>query len=212
MRHGHRDGHRRVGPKAMLVLGPIQIDQNLVDSLLVGHITALERARDLCHRGNRSVDPIAPKASPPSLLSTASALPMDAPAGAMARAMAPPSKWTSTSTVGRPRESQTRRPLMFPIRVFTRAARTAIPPAHPSVGAAERAVDVARSGARGPDRALCQRIPRGICHLRARAASPARDSPHVPRRRRVPPIRHPPDRPDTSPETGKKIGLCLGDP
>jgi hypothetical protein len=50
-----------------------------------------------------------PKAVPPSRRSTASPEPVEAPAGAIARPLAPPARRTSTSTVGRPRESQTRR-------------------------------------------------------------------------------------------------------
>ena len=51
-----------------------------------------------------------PKAAPPSRRSSASPEPVEAPAGAMARPRAPPASVTSASTVGRPRESQTRRP------------------------------------------------------------------------------------------------------
>ena len=51
-----------------------------------------------------------PNASPPSRRSTASPLPVDAPAGAIARPTAPPARCSSASTVGRPRLSQTRRP------------------------------------------------------------------------------------------------------
>ena len=45
------------------------------------------------------------------LESTASPVPVDAPAGAIARPVAPFASTTSASTVGRPRESQTRRPM-----------------------------------------------------------------------------------------------------
>src|SRR4029078_731751 len=51
-----------------------------------------------------------PNRLPPSRRSTASPLPVEAPAGAIARPRAPPASVTSASTVGRPRESQTRRP------------------------------------------------------------------------------------------------------
>src|SRR5438128_5371901 len=42
----------------------------------------------------------------PSLSSTASRLPVEAPEGTAARPHAPDSSWTSTSTVGYPRESR----------------------------------------------------------------------------------------------------------
>jgi hypothetical protein len=51
-----------------------------------------------------------PKVSPPSRRSSASPLPVEAPAGAMARPTAPPASSISASTVGRPRLSHTRRP------------------------------------------------------------------------------------------------------
>ena len=51
-----------------------------------------------------------PCAVPPSRRSIASREPRDAPAGAMARATTPAASVTSASTVGRPRESHTRRP------------------------------------------------------------------------------------------------------
>src|SRR4030067_1162277 len=47
---------------------------------------------------------------PPSLSSSASRSPVDAPLGTMARAAAPLSRMTSASTVGLPRESSTSRP------------------------------------------------------------------------------------------------------
>ena len=50
-----------------------------------------------------------PKALPPSRSSSASRVPVDAPAGTMARPVAPPCSVSSASTVGRPRLSQTRR-------------------------------------------------------------------------------------------------------
>ena len=50
-----------------------------------------------------------PKRAPPSRRSTASRDPREAPAGAIARRRAPSASATSASTVGRPRESQTRR-------------------------------------------------------------------------------------------------------
>ena len=49
-----------------------------------------------------------PNRSPPSLNSSASRVPLDAPAGAMALPIAPSLSVTSASTVGRPRLSQTR--------------------------------------------------------------------------------------------------------
>src|SRR5262245_66118188 len=52
-----------------------------------------------------------PKAVSWSRRSTPAWVPRDAPAGAMARPNAPPARRTSTSTVGRPRESHTRRPM-----------------------------------------------------------------------------------------------------
>ena len=45
--------------------------------------------------------------------------PVEAPAGAMARPITPPARWTSVSTVGRPRESQTRRPFTATISLLT---------------------------------------------------------------------------------------------
>src|SRR6516162_3477756 len=60
--------------------------------------------------------PNPPSTDPPSLNSTASCVPVDAPAGAIARPLAPLSRKISASTVGRPRESQTRRPTMCSIR------------------------------------------------------------------------------------------------
>src|ERR1700722_20737681 len=53
----------------------------------------------------------------PSRSSTASCSPVDAPLGTMARALAPPSRNTSASTVGLPRESSTWRPRMSAILV-----------------------------------------------------------------------------------------------
>ena len=55
--------------------------------------------------------PSPPNALPPSRRSTASLTPVDAPAGAILRPRAPLSSTTSASTVGRPRESQTRLPM-----------------------------------------------------------------------------------------------------
>ena len=49
-----------------------------------------------------------PNRSPPSLNSSASRVPLDAPAGAMALPSEPSLRTTSASTVGRPRLSQTR--------------------------------------------------------------------------------------------------------
>ena len=54
--------------------------------------------------------PRPPNSVPPSRNSLASPLPVEAPAGAMARPMAPPESSTSTSIVGCPLESQTCRP------------------------------------------------------------------------------------------------------
>ena len=54
-------------------------------------------------------------AVPMSRKSTASRCPRDAPAGAIALPIEPSVKTTSTSTVGLPRESQTRLPLSFSI-------------------------------------------------------------------------------------------------
>ena len=51
-----------------------------------------------------------PKRTPPSRSSSASRLPLDTPAGAMAVPNEPSCSLTSASTVGRPRLSQTRRP------------------------------------------------------------------------------------------------------
>ena len=69
-----------------------------------------------------------PKRSPPSRRSMASREPRDAPAGAIARPVAPPASATSASTVGRPRESQTRRPrtatIVVVIAPATRPAAT----------------------------------------------------------------------------------------
>ncbi len=52
------------------------------------------------------VTPLPPNASPPSLSSTASNAPVEAPLGAAARAWLPSSSATSTSIVGFPRESR----------------------------------------------------------------------------------------------------------
>src|SRR6202158_601662 len=54
----------------------------------------------------------------PSRNSTASCSPVDAPLGTMARALAPPSRKTSASTVGLPRESSTWRPRISAILVI----------------------------------------------------------------------------------------------
>src|SRR6185503_19564403 len=62
---------------------------------------------------------IPPSASPPSRRSFASYEPVDAPAGAIARPRAP-LRTTSASTVGRPRESQTRRPRTSTILAIVR--------------------------------------------------------------------------------------------
>src|SRR5688572_14280617 len=62
-----------------------------------------------------------PNREPPSPKSTASPVPFEAPAGAIARPTAPEARWTSTSTVGRPRESQRRRPTTRSIAVSHKA-------------------------------------------------------------------------------------------
>jgi glycerate dehydrogenase len=54
--------------------------------------------------------PHPPNSGSPSRRSIASLLPREAPAGALLRPMSPAVECSSTSTVGRPRESQTRRP------------------------------------------------------------------------------------------------------
>ena len=56
--------------------------------------------------------------------------PRDAPAGAMARPLAPQSSSISASTVGRPRESQTCRPCTLAIAVMARPSRSAQPRGH----------------------------------------------------------------------------------
>ncbi len=50
--------------------------------------------------------PLPPYSSPPSLSSTASKAPVDAPLGTAARLCVPSSSTTSTSTVGLPRKSR----------------------------------------------------------------------------------------------------------
>ena len=68
-----------------------------------------------------------PNAAPPSRRSTASPLPVEAPAGAIARPMTPPASATSTSTVGRPRESHTRRPCTFAIAAWAMLSLSVAP-------------------------------------------------------------------------------------
>src|SRR6185369_12975951 len=64
----------------------------------------------------------------PSRSSCASAAPVDAPEGTLARPNAPPSSHASTSTVGRPRESRIWRARSFLIDVFMAEGFHFIPP------------------------------------------------------------------------------------
>ena len=112
LRNGERDRDRRVAAEARLVRRAVERDQRRVDGGLVERVDA---RRSPCAIGPRDIGDRARRrrgrrsAVPPSRRSIASREPRDAPAGAMARPVAPPASVTSASTVGRPRESQTRR-------------------------------------------------------------------------------------------------------
>src|SRR5437870_10000135 len=97
----------------------------------------------------------------PSLSSTASRLPVEAPEGTAARPHAPESSWTSTSTVGLPRESRISRantPLI---------ADTSGPPFEDVIG--QRAQ---RNGARAEADQLLLRSPDELPGLLARSVDP----------------------------------------
>src|SRR5919197_1263806 len=101
------------------------------------------------------VTPLPPYAAPPSRSSTASCTPVDAPEGIAARPAAPDSSWTSTSTVGLPRESR-----------IWRARRPAIPLSRSSPW---------RGRSSGPARRAAGR--RSAALRRPRAAPPPRPAP-----------------------------------
>ena len=120
--------------RAAILFGvPSSSIRRAVQRRLVGGVEAGDRAR----RSRRSRG--RPRASrrsrrtpsPPSRRSSASPVPVDAPAGTMARPTPPPSSSTSASTVGRPRLSQTRRACTKAIVVSVmRRAPSSRPGAH----------------------------------------------------------------------------------
>src|ERR1022692_3154321 len=79
------------------------------------------------------VTSLPPSRAPPSRRSAASRDPRDAPAGAIERPTAPVTSRTSASTVGRPRESHTRRPWTETISLLTSGAFR-LSPTHADIG------------------------------------------------------------------------------
>src|SRR6201999_2151679 len=71
------------------------------------------------------VTALPPQASPPSRRSVASNSPVEAPEGTAARPWAPERSWTSTSTVGLPRESRICRACTVSIWLIGRAGYSA---------------------------------------------------------------------------------------
>ena len=112
VRRRHRHRERRVGAEPRLVRRAVELDQParrarawsaaVMPASARGDLAVDVRRPRAARRGRRS-------AAPPSRRSSASRDPVEAPAGAIARPIAPPSSATSASTVGRPRLSQTRR-------------------------------------------------------------------------------------------------------
>ena len=100
-----------LAPRRVLVGVPSSSIRRAVERGLVVGAQADERARDLAvdvADRLQHVEPAEARA-PPSRSSCASRVPLDAPAGAIARPTAPSCSVTSASTVGRPRLSHTRR-------------------------------------------------------------------------------------------------------
>ena len=100
-------------PRRALVRRAVELDQRVVDRRLV--------ASRPCPSSSVAISPLTAATAPVDVEAAEGACrrragrpprrePVEAPAGAMARPIAPPASVTSTSTVGRPRESQTRRP------------------------------------------------------------------------------------------------------
>src|SRR5450759_3099778 len=86
--HGCRD--QGVGAETSLVGRAVECDQYVVDALVIAPLTLPTAV----------ITSAPPNRLPPSRRSTASPLPVEAPAGAIARPTAPPVSVTSASTVG----------------------------------------------------------------------------------------------------------------
>ena len=98
-------------PSRAFLRRSVELDQFSVDRRLIGGVSPVSAGAispSIAATAPRTSAP--PSLAPPSRRSIASPEPVDAPAGAIARPTAPPASLNSASTVGRPRESQTRRP------------------------------------------------------------------------------------------------------
>ena len=117
MGDGERHGDHGIAAEARLVRRAVEVDQAPSIAFLVGDVEAGERCGDLAvHGGDGAGHVVAAEARCRRRGGRrASPEPVEAPAGAMARPDAPPARMTSASTVGRPRESQTRRPITLAI-------------------------------------------------------------------------------------------------
>ena len=109
--HGHRDGDGGVAAEPRLLRRAVEFDEDAVDFLLAGCIDAGQRMGDLAidvGDGARHVEAAEPLAAVAQLERLARAGRRSGRGDGAATA--PPDSRISASTVGRPRESHTRRP------------------------------------------------------------------------------------------------------
>jgi len=105
--HRQRHAEDGIGAQPSEPGRAVERDQPRVDLALRQRIVAPERLGDLAaDMGHRSAHAAPFQALPPSRSSCASWEPVDAPEGTDERPKLPSARRTSTSTVGRPRESR----------------------------------------------------------------------------------------------------------